>query len=187
MLADNIFLRQFGFNERQRSEFLKLFKEIKYSKDTLILQPPKIERSIKFVNSGYLRTFLPTPTHERNINFHTQGNFVIDIVSFQHNIPSKQYQQTLSDTSLLVLDKNDLEKFLNHNDIGTNLIHSVFESTLSCLEEKQREAISLTTEEHYLHLIDKHPEWIKFIPQYHLASFLGVSPETLSRIRKRIS
>jgi len=164
----------------------QLFKEKLYRKGEYFLEEGKICNLVGFVDKGIMRYYINDEGEEKNYDFAQEGQFVCDMESFAPQIPSRKTIQALEDATLFVISYDKLQEFyskLRYGDrFGRLVIEQVFVRTLQDLNSFYTES----PEERYRKFLDKHYDIDQRISQYHVASYLGVKPQSLSRIRKRI-
>jgi CRP-like cAMP-binding protein len=170
------FSNEFPFNKEGLEEFVNTFLIKSYKKGEIILKNGKTENELRFLDKGIVREYYANNDREKNINFHTNTGFITDFSSFTHATATKKYQKCLTDVNLRVLFKEKFLNFTNQYNCGKLFIETIF----------QRIVVNKETEELYFDIMKTKPDWLLQIPQYHIASYLGITPETLSRIRKRI-
>ena len=146
----------------------------------------EICKYVAFVHKGCLRNFhIDSKGDEQIIYFAIEDWWVADLQSFFLNIPSMFNLQALEDCELLVSTKTEFEKafevvpaFEKFYKIKTQIAYT---KTQKSVVEK-----SETAEDRYLKLLTSSPEIVQRVPQHYLASYLGIKPQSLSRIRKKI-
>ena len=183
----NFFETEYPLNQDGLRELLLLFKKETVKKGTLILKTDTEEKQLRFLNSGVIREYFATSEKETNINFYTKPQFITDLSSFNNDLKTKKNQEALTDVTLLVVDKNAFRELLKKYECGKSFIDLSFQKLLKHKELLEYNRITKTADELYKELFIYKPTWLEKIPQYHIASYLNISPETLSRIRKRIS
>lgn len=183
----SFFETEYPLNKDGLRKLLSLFKFEKLKRGTQILNAGTEEKKLRFLNKGVVREYYATSDKETNINFYTEPQFITDLTSFNANSRTKKYQETLSDVELLAIDKSSFRKLLNEYDCGKSFIDLSFQRLLRNKELFEYNRITKSPEELYNELFIYRPNWLEKIPQYHIASYLNITPETLSRIRKRIS
>ncbi|WP_416438511.1 Crp/Fnr family transcriptional regulator [Phnomibacter sp. MR] len=180
------FSSEFPFNKEGLEEFIGTFKNKKYKKNELILKCGETEKELRFLDKGIVREFYASADKEKNINFYIDTEFITDFSSFTHSTPTKKFQECLTDVNVRVLSKQSFLDFTNKFNCGKLFIETIFQRLVVKNENDEFIHFVNTAEELYLDIMKNKPEWLKQIPQYHIASYLGIKPETLSRIRKRI-
>ncbi|MDN3493613.1 Crp/Fnr family transcriptional regulator [Winogradskyella bathintestinalis] len=161
-------------------------REIK--KKAIFLELNAIENHISFIESGAVRLFIPkdNPDKEITFGFSFKNEFISAYDSFLTQQPSAYQLQALTDTTLLSITYNDLQLVYNHTHIG-NLIGRLTAERLFILKSKREQnLLNLTAEERYIKLFKDRPEVLKDIPLKYIGSYIGVTAQALSRIRKRI-
>lgn len=187
--TDNLslfFSREFPFNKEGLEEFVNTFSVKSYKKGEVILRNETIENELRFLDNGIVREYYAMNDKEKNINFYTEAGFVTDFSSFTHSIATKKYQECLTDVDLRVLSKEKFLHFTNQYNCGKLFIETIFQRLVVNKEREEFHHFVNTAEELYIDIMKTKPAWLLHIPQYHIASYLGITPETLSRIRKRI-
>lgn len=180
------FSKHFPFNKDGLAEFIDLFDIELIKKETILLQAGAVEQKLRFIDTGFVREYYTTAAKEININFYGEHEFIADINSFFGNATTKKNQQAITNLRTFTISKDKLTKMLQQYNCATSLIHEAFKRKLNKKEDLDYKHKTKTPEELYQTLQLKKPEWLKHIPQYHIASYLNITPETLSRIRKRI-
>ena len=180
------FNNEFPFNKEGLDDFINTFKIKKYLKNELILKSGETEKELRFLDNGIIREYYASAGKEKNINFYLDPEFITDFSSFINSTTTKKYQECLTDVNVRVLSKQSFLDFTNKFNCGKLFIETVFRRLVAKNENDEFNHFVNTAEELYLDIIKNKPEWLKQIPQYHIASYLGIKPETLSRIRKRI-
>jgi CRP-like cAMP-binding protein len=156
-----------------------------YKKGTVLLKEGQISTEVYFVLEGCVRQYFLVDGEEKTNNFFTEEQWVISMNSFSQQIPSTHFITCSLDTTLVVGNREreeDLYKqFPNLATVSRKVMEKVF-------AEQQEIMASYTTdtpEQRYQKLLNSRPDLFQKIPQYQIASYVGVKPESLSRIRKR--
>jgi signal-transduction protein with cAMP-binding, CBS, and nucleotidyltransferase domain len=180
------FSAEFPFNKEGLQDFIGTFKTKKYEKNDLVINTGETETELRFLDKGTVREFYAVGDEEKNINFYIDTEFITDFYSFTNATCTKKYQECLTNVELRVLSKQSFLDFTNKFDCGRLFIETVFQRLVAKKEQDEFNHFVHTAEELYLDIMKNKPEWLRQIPQYHIASYLGIKPETLSRIRKRM-
>ena len=181
------FETEYPLNKDGLNELLSLFRTQTFKKGDLVLNAGEEEKQLRFLNQGVIREYYATLDKETNINFFTEPQFITDLSSFNNNTKTKKYQETLTDVELLYINKDSFRELLEKYECGKSFIELSFQKLLKQKELLEYNRITKTADELYKELLIYKPTWLEKIPQYHIASYLNITPETLSRIRKRIS
>ncbi len=159
-------------------------KEVK--KNEYILQEGEVCKSMSFINSGIFRVFSMVKGKEITTNFFFDGSFMSDYMSIVTRQPSGEYIQALTDSEIVTISYENMqdmyERYPNWQKFGRLIAEKVFTS----MYKRQQEFLFYTPTERYLKLMKKRPKVLLHIPQVYIASYLGITPEYLSRIRREL-
>ena len=180
------FHNKFPFNKEGLDEFVTAFKIKKCKKGELILSSGEVENELRFLDKGIVREFYSSALKEKNIHFYIESEFVTDFFSFNNTLQTKKYQECLTDIQLRTISKDKLISFTNKYPCGLVFFESIFQRIIAKKQTDEYNHCTKSVDELYLEIMKNNPEWLQQVPQYHIASYLGITPETLSRIRKRI-
>ncbi len=163
---------------------LMTVKEIK--KNTTIVKQGQICNLCYFVLKGCLRQYVVLEGVEKTTAFYTEEEAVNFFTSFTTKTASESYLMTLEDSILLVgnpeLEADVYKSFPKLEQVVRRMMEQDFGKT----QDSFARFITSTPEERYLNLLKDRPQLAQRVPQHQLASYLGITPESLSRIRKRI-
>jgi CRP/FNR family transcriptional regulator, anaerobic regulatory protein len=182
----NEFSRRSGLLEKDMYLLISKATSKDYSKGDFILQTGQIENHVIFITNGIVRLAKYNKDgKDFSIDFGFSGSFITSLVSFLDRIPSDIAIEAITDVSVLRLKHDELfELFETSHGIdrlGRILTEEVFKKVSVRLED----LIVLTATERYHKLLASHPELIQEIPLKYIASYLNITPETLSRVRKK--
>ncbi len=157
-----------------------------YDKGAFLLKEGEIARTSYFNVQGCVRLYYLVDGVERTTFFYTENQFITSMRSFTRKLPSDHYLECIEDCTLALLHYEVERKLLQQYPKLETLSRIILEEELGNYQEMLSDYILSSPEKRYRELIDKRPELIERVPQYQLASYLGVQPESLSRIRKRL-
>lgn len=180
------FSKEFPFNKEGLEEFINSFIVKSYKKGEIILESGNIENELRFLEQGIVREYYRTDFKEKNLNFYTNSGFITDFSSFTNNLISNKNQDCLTNVELKVMSREKFLQFIKKYTCGRLFIETIFQRIVINNENDKYTHFSKTPEELYIDIVKNKPNWLLQIPQYHIASYLGITPETLSRIRQRI-
>jgi CRP-like cAMP-binding protein len=181
------FNRLLPLNEDEQSIVEQVFKERKVKKRQFILQEGDVCKLNTFVVEGCFKMYMVDENgKEHNLQFAIENWWIGDIGSFHTEQPSRLYIEALENSIILQIKKEDkLKLFVEYPKF--NRIFRVFtENALVSTQRRVLQNISSTAEERYLDFMERHPHLFNRISNVQIASYLGVTPEFLSTIRKRL-
>lgn len=142
-----------------------------------------IDTNIYFVESGSLRIFVLDDYEEQNLRFGYKENLVVSLDSFLTGKPSNLFIQALKKTVLKVITKSQIENFLNTEN-NRILWMSILENLAVQQLEREIDILTNSPKERYERVLRRSPLLFQEIPNRHIANYLRMSPETLSRLKK---
>ena len=164
-----------------------LFKQKSYKKGEYFLEEGRICKQVGFVAKGLLRYYINHDGEEKIYDFSQENEYVCNYESFLPQLPSSKNIQALEDSEVFVISHADLQLFYANvrggERFGRIAIEAVFVKLLQAISSLYTE----TPELRYERFLRDHADLQQRISQYHIASFVGVKPQSLSRIRKRNS
>ena len=163
-----------------------LFKEKIYKKGEFFLADGQICKQVGFVASGLMRYYINHDGEEKTYAFSQENEYVSNYESFLPQRPSSKIIQALEESHVFVISYDDLQllyaKVRYGERYGRIAVEAVFLQMLIDINSFYTE----TPEVRYQRFLTSHPDLQQRISQYHIASFVGVKAQSLSRIRKRI-
>lgn len=174
------------FSEESMNRFLNLFETKTIKKKEYLLKQGKYARYEGFVSSGCFRIFnLDTNGNEHTLYFAIQNWWIGDTDSFINNIPSQLNIQAVKDSEVLLITKENKEKAFAEIPQVEKLFRIVFQRALIAQHQRILRYNSITAEKRYFYFIKKYDDIVPLISNRQLASYLGVTPEFISRIKKK--
>jgi CRP-like cAMP-binding protein len=158
----------------------------RFERKSQVLAPGQICDFVGFVESGVFRFYYLKDGGEKVTAFFFPDEFLSNYRSFLTGQPSGHFIECLQEGTVWVVRKSDLERLFETNATIHKIGRLMAERLYLMVASRLDSFLYDTPEERYLALLDKGSRLVQAIPQYMLASYLGVSAETLSRIRKRI-
>ena len=182
----NHIARLVEIDEQDYAEILPYFRVIQAKKKQNLLTEGKICKSNYFVSKGCLRLFFVNEKGiEQTIQFALENWWIADYTSFSSQKPSGFYIQAVERSEVLALDFVSQEEMLHRFPQMERYFRLVHQRAHAATQFRIKFLYSLSKEEFYNHFNKLYPEFVQRIPQYLLASFLGLTPEYLSEIRGR--
>ena len=180
--------RHIQLTEEEALYFTSILKVRRLRKRQYLVQEGVVCRQESFINKGCLRAYhIDNKGIEHNLQFGIEDWWIGDMYSFLTGSPARLNVDALEDSELFCIDKNDLEQLYSKIPKFERFFRILIQKAFVAQQERVLTALSETIEERYLHFIQRYPQFEQRLPQHQLASYLGVAPETLSRIRKQLS
>lgn len=165
----------------------KFFVPKKLKKKQYFLQEDEICRNIAFVEKGLLRLY--NADHKGNehiLQFAIEGWWITDLYSFFTVEPSVNNIEAYEDSEILLLSRTAYENLLEEMPKFERFFRILNQNSLIANIRRVSGTLSKTAEEKYLSLLEIYPDIVQRVPQHMIASYLGITPETLSRTRKQL-
>ncbi|TAE82082.1 MAG: Crp/Fnr family transcriptional regulator [Bacteroidetes bacterium] len=180
-------LSQFILLDKSEEEiFVSKLMVKRYEKKELVLQEGEVCRYAYFVNSGCIRYYYNVNGQENTAQFFFENGWYTDYDSFLTGRPTKQNIETLEKSELILLSAKDLQQLYNQLPKFERFGRLMAENAFLGIRQRNEMLENQTAEERYLTLMNERPKVFERIPQHYVASYLGIKPPSLSRIRKRI-
>ncbi len=173
------------FSDEELDEVWEFFRPRKLKKGDYLVKPGEIATEIGFVVKGVFRVYYLIDGKESTRFLGCENIFIGSIPSFTTQKPSIEYVEALENSELLMLSFQDLQKMCDMSPKWDRLVRYLAEYSYNEQQGRIYSLIALTAQERYEQLTKTRPDFIQRIPQYIIANYLGISPETLSRIRKQ--
>lgn len=181
-------LKTVQFLEEKDCElFADKLRNYNYSKDEFFLKEGQVCNMLGFVCSGSFRVYYLNDGKEINTQFIFENQFVVDYNSFLDNRSSRYYIQAMEESEIVCFDFETLNNAyrLSHNWERFGRIMAEYSSKE--IARRVENFLFLNGEQRYLSLLENEPEILNRVPLYHVASYLGLERESLSRLRRKIS
>jgi CRP/FNR family transcriptional regulator, anaerobic regulatory protein len=175
-----------NLNAKEEEAFLQILEYKKLKKKEYLMQEGQICNKITFINSGCIRCFYNVDGGENTIQFFFNDSWYTDYASFLTGNPTMENMQALENSEVVQVKKNDLYKLYESMPIFERVGRVFAENAFLSVSQLNQMKTNEEPEIRYLNLLKTRPELTQQIPQHYIASYLGIKPETLSRIRKRI-
>lgn len=152
---------------------------------TLLLEEGKIARKLYLVRKGCLRLFFYNEGKDITFQFFFEGDFVASFDSLYKRTPSLFYLESIEPTEVMVVRRDDFFNFLENNQAMRYLFEEKLIDRFHVYQQLFLSRIKNSPQQRYEELLREHPNIIKRVPQHYIASYLGMTPVSLSRIRNR--
>ena len=157
-----------------------------FKKGTILLKEGQVSKESYQNLSGLVRKYYIMDGSEVTTDFYEEGSSIASFTSLHQNTPAKHYFECIEDCRLAVLNKKKELELINKVPQYETLCRTSVEEDLGKQQDALASYLISSPEQRYLHLLENKSNLLKRVPLYHLASYIGVKPESLSRIRKRV-
>ncbi len=159
-------------------------KELVFKRNEYLKVKGSIDTNLYLVEDGSLRIYVLDEYEEHTIRFGYKNNLITALDSFLNDQPSDFYIQALKKTTLKVLSKKKFKDFVKSIDNGNEQWIAVLENFVIQQMERERDLLTSSPLERYNRVFQRSPQLFQEIPNKYIASYLRMTPETLSRIKK---
>ncbi len=180
------FAKMSSLKENYWEIFYSKLQKREFAKKELILKKGKTENYLSFIEQGIVRSYISKEENDITFDFSFENQFFSSYKSFIRQTPSEYNIQALTDSVILSISFKDLQTVYRKAPKGNMFGRFAAENLYIQKFDREISLLSKTAEERYLDLFTKQPHLIKQIPLKYIASYIGVTPQALSRIRKRI-
>lgn len=155
-------------------------------KKELLLSNGQVSKSLYFVEKGCLRMyFINEKSVEQITQFALEGWWLTDFFSFMDNKPSEYFIQTIEATKLVSIDRLVFDDLLKSLPQLERYFRIIMQKNLAASQLRTKYLYEMSKEEFYRHFSNSFPDFMQRVPQYMIASYLGLTPEYVSELRKK--
>ncbi len=181
-------LQKFSFlTEHDCALFEPSLRTITIPAKQLYLSEGQVCRELGFINRGSFRVYYMSDGKEINTHFCFENEFVMDYDSFLQQKPSRYWIQALEDAEIVVFNLQTLQNAYHHSHHWERFGRIMAEYSYTHTTSRVESFLFMDAEQRYLNLLTTQPTILDRVPLYHIASYLGIERESLSRIRKKIT
>jgi CRP-like cAMP-binding protein len=182
-----VFDRQAVLNDHEWSMFEERLFERNFKKGDFLLKEGEVENNLSFIVEGAVRIFTYNKKDEDiSIGFATERYFCSSYSSFVSRKLSLIAIQALEDVKILCMSYDNLQDLYRFSHTGERLGRINAELTICFKEEREIVLLTMSAKERYQHLIETQPKLLELVKLEHLATYLGITPQSLSRIRREL-
>lgn len=178
----------FGLSEHRYSQLVDQSENIVFKRNTIIKSPKRIFDRLYCITEGAVRTYYINEKEE-DITYLLQvkGDFFGDYESYITEKPSKFIIETVVDTQVICIYKEVIDQLSEQDIFWMQFSKKIADMAFLDAKRRINELLFYSPEKRYLNLVQKNPAIIHNIPQKYISTYLGVTPQSLSRIRKRLT
>jgi CRP-like cAMP-binding protein len=181
----NELILKHSFTEEEANFFISHFTERKVKKKQFIIQPDFIAKYRVFVVKGTFKAYVVDNDGQENIiSLAMNGWWISDPNSFIYQQPATMFVEALEDSVILQLDFKNEQLLKAHSHQFETFFRAVAERGLAFIQRRLIASLTLTAEARYEEFVAKYPDFLQRVPQFAIASYLGMTTQYLSRIRK---
>lgn len=186
-LFENI-RKKITITEKEEEVCRSLFIPKKLRKRQYLLQQGDVSKYTAFVEKGLLRSYIiDDKGTELIMQFAPEGWWINDMYSAITGEPAEQNIDAIEDSELLLLTNQAYDQLMQEAPVFERFFRLQLQNSFVALQRRLKGNITLTAEEKYKNFIHSYPNIVQRVPQHNIASFLGITPESLSRIRKQMA
>lgn len=165
----------------------KYFEPVVFPKNQIIEQEGKVPKYLYFVVSGFMRLFYTNNLgDEVTTHINCPQGFLTSYTHFVNQVKSNENVECITECKLLRITKMDLDFLVQNSLAFKDFSLWVFQQSIEYNENRSKDLAALPAAQRYKKLMDQYPEMVRNVPLQYIASFLGMNPKSLSRIRKQI-
>jgi CRP/FNR family transcriptional regulator, anaerobic regulatory protein len=169
-------------------EFCKQYFELKsLAKNSIVEEENKIPKHLYFITAGFMRLFYYDDNGDEITTLIASPNrFITSFLNFIHEKKSIENLECITDCEFYRIERSKLIELIDKNENFKQFSLVIFEQAIATTQIRANDFATLTAELRYKKLIDLQPEIIQNVPIQYIASYLGIKPQSLSRIRKQM-
>ena len=181
-------LKHIELKTEEVDHFTSLLEFREISRKEFLLREGQISRHINFIHSGALKAYyLDAKSDENIIMLAVDDWWITDMYSFAMEKPAMQYISAIEDSAVFRLQKSDFDKLLTRTPVFERFFRILMQNAYIREQLRIIQNLSMPAEERYLNFLKKYPQLVQRVSQKQIASYIGVSPEFLSSMRKRLA
>jgi len=168
------------------TEFLGSLRRCEFAKKETLLMQGEISKHAYFVEEGCLRIWHNNHGTDITLQFFLKGDLVSSLESFFRGVPSNFGIEAIAPTKAWAIERKEFEDLMSRSEELRGYIFDAMVDRVSDYQNLFLNRIMETPENRYRHLLEHSPELLEAVPLHYLASYLGITPVSLSRIRKKV-
>ncbi len=174
------------FTDEELFGFMQKLKPLRLKKHSFYLKPGQVCQSMVIIHQGALRYFLRNEKGDQTLGFAFEGEWLGDYESFLLKSPTHCYIEALEDTDIFMLSYTDMQQLYDKSQRFERFGRLIAERLFIETAKSKSKLLTQTAEDRYLELLTNQPQIFERLPLALIASYLGIQPQSLSRIRARV-
>ena len=183
----NYFSKISPLTSEESEAIVKSMQTKAFKKGAYLLKEGQISTCTYFVLEGCIREYILSDGEDKTTNFISEEQWAISLNSLSSPSSANHNWVCIEDTTVVVGNEQQAQELFKHFPRFETISRTIMEAAFAEQKEALTSYYTDSPEQRYRKLLKTRPELVQRIPQYHLASYIGIKPESLSRIRKRIS
>lgn len=183
----DIFSKKYNLNSKDAAELLALMEPVSYRRGEVLVHEGELNTAFYLIGQGIWRGYYLRNGVDVSIWFATTGESLFSTHGYMGGRPSGTTIEAMSDSLLYRIGKQELEAFFHSSAAAANLGRRMFEREFLAFEERLINEGATQAKERYLSLLERMPELLQHVPLKHIASYLYITPQSLSRIRAELA
>lgn len=180
--------RHIDLNQKEKDTYISLLEEKIIKKNEFLLSKGEIAKYEYFISKGCLKVYTLNDNGSEHISmFGIESWWTGDMSNFLTQQPANYFIQALEDSVVLQISKDNFDSMFNLIPKFERFYRILYQRSLITYIQRANQGISLSAEERYLNFVEKYPTLLNRISQKNIAAYLGVTPEFLSLLRKKIA
>lgn len=173
-------------NDTEFALGIQFVKMRHFEKNEMLVREGEVENHVYFIIDGVTRSFFFKEDKEISFEFYFAGSFISSYSSFLNRTPSEHAIEAFTPITAFVIAYEDLAMLIQQVPKAEQIRRIFTEELFKKSSDRVKDLISLSATERYVKLLNAYPQYVRNIPLKYLASYLNITPESLSRIRKSI-
>lgn len=182
----NLFPEYSNAEDNDKALIERLFEPIEVKKGTILVEENTIPRYLYFTNAGFVRVYYYHDGEAITCHLNCPNGFITSFGSFMTETRSAEIVACITACSLLRISKKNLDLLYQLSPKWAEAGRKIYDQSIVYNEQRTRDILTLPADQRYLKLLEESPELIREVPLQIIASFIGIKPESLSRIRRQL-
>lgn len=176
-----------SLEQSESDYFTSLLLPLRLKQSEFVEQSGDQSKYFIHVNSGCLMSyFTDKEGFDHVLQFATSGWWTGDLHSFTHQVPSTYSTRALAESEVFLLPKNNMDLLLERTPKFERYFRIIFQNSLITHQNRIIQSYSASADERYVAFREKYPNLEQYVPQKYIASYLGITPEFLSKVRRKL-